>query len=537
MTSCQRIAILTVTLAALLATSCQQPAQEQEQAAAAEPVLGQALRYVNPLAIETSSTDGSPRGVGLGDVTVIEEGGKYYMFCTGGGGWVSEDLVNWDYQGVEFTGEGRVPVAPTVAKFNGQFYMSGNNSPVYRGPTPLGPYESIGDWTQVTGAPWGGVSQGVEWNDSFDVDIFIDDDNTPYLYYAGRGVDGIYVVTLDPEHLNRATSEPKHLFGFDTNHVWERYGDMNEYTDVSWIEGPWMYKHDGTYYIQYSASGTQWRTYATGVYSSKNPLGPFTYNDTSPLFRSTTGVVTGTAHGSVVTGPDGNPWGFYTIVLNNPPGGRRVGMDPLGFDASGNMIARGPTSTPQWGPGAVADPLHNGDSGSIPLTVGTLRAMNAEGGASSERDGHYAAYALDNSNGTWWEPAADDKEPTITLDMSSATRFDAVQMFRIDSARIMFTTGQMRFGGPRRAGGPPPPPAPEPDATVTFQYKIEASTDGKTYTTVVDKTNNDVTKYIEFDEIPPTEARFVRLTITGWPHRQDPLGIIEFTVFGKAIEQ
>jgi hypothetical protein len=41
---------------------------------------------------------------------------------------------------------------------------------------------------------------------------------------------------------------------------------------------------------------------------------------------------------------------------------------------------------------------------------------------------------------------------------------------------------------------------------------------------------------VEFDELPPTACRFVRLTLTGWPRNATtPLGIIEFTVFGKAV--
>ena len=35
------------------------------------PVIGKASRYINPLPIETSSRDGSPQGVNLGDVTVL----------------------------------------------------------------------------------------------------------------------------------------------------------------------------------------------------------------------------------------------------------------------------------------------------------------------------------------------------------------------------------------------------------------------------------------------------------------------------------
>src|SRR5512146_2572656 len=69
-------------------------------AQSAAPVVGMARRYCNPLPIEASSQDGSPRGVNLGDVTIVREGGAYYMFNTGGGAWISTDLVDWKYRPV-----------------------------------------------------------------------------------------------------------------------------------------------------------------------------------------------------------------------------------------------------------------------------------------------------------------------------------------------------------------------------------------------------------------------------------------------------
>jgi xylan 1,4-beta-xylosidase len=499
------------------------------QGRVAAPSLGKSLRYCNPLPIETSSRDGSPQGVNLGDVTVVRENGGYYMFCTGGGGWVSEDLVNWRYQGVEMR-QGRVPVAPHVVKYNGQFYMSGNGAPLYRAPAILGPYEVVGDWTDVSGKPFAGTANGRQWVGAFDVDIFVDEDNKPYLYFPARSTEGIDVVPLDPNHLNRFTAAPRRLFGFDRSHVWERYGEMNEYPDISWIEGPWMMKRKGTYYLQYSASGTQWLSYATGMYTSKSPIGPFTYAPINPILRKTTGVVTGTAHGSIVEGPDGNLWQFYTIVLSNPPGGRRVGMDPVGFDARGNLFVRGPSETPQWGPGVVADPARHGDSGSLPLTINKMRAMNAKSAFSSQRPGHEAAYAVDNSTGTWWEPAEDDRQPSITIDLGPATEFDPIQQFTVDSSRILFSA-------PRGFGRPgAPPAAPAADGVAAHRYTIDASNDGKTFTTLLDTTQNTIAKYVEFDELPPTACRFVRLTLTGWPRSAGtPLGIVEFTVFGKAV--
>jgi len=468
---------------------------------AAGPEIGKTARYCNPLPMITA-----PSGNASGDVTVIREQGKYYMYCTGGGAWISDDMLNWTFQRVN-----NVPVAPHVVKYNGNFYMCGNDVPVFKADNPLGPYTSIGEWKNTPDVKGG-------WNGAFDVDIFIDDDNKPYLYYPGRGISGIYVVPLDPNDLSRFAGSVKHLFGFNSDHVWECYGEMNEYTDVAWIEGPWLQKHNGIYYLQYSASGTQWKTYAEGYYTANSPMGPFTYASNNPLLRKTVGLVTGPAHGSIVEGPDGNLWQFYTIVLSNPPGGRRIGMDRIVFDKKGNMTVK-VTDTPQWAPNAICDPT-KGNSGSIPVTINKVRAMNALSRFSSQQPGRDAAYAVDNSSGTWWEPAPTDTLPTLTVELSPATRFDVVQLFTIDAARLMFNSGRRGFGH-----------APA-DA---YQYRIDISMDGKTYITALDQSKNILSRNTIFEEIPPVKCRFVRLTMTNWP-RTTTLGILEFTVFGKPAE-
>ena len=506
-------------------------------APAAEPVLGQSPRYCNPLPMVSGGGASAS-----GDVTVIRDHGKYYMYCTGGGAWISEDLLHWTFQRVA-----NVPVAPHVVKYNGAFYLAGNDGPLFKAGNPLGPFTTLGPW-QNTPAVAGG------WNGAFDIDIFVDDDNKPYLYYPGRSVSGIFVVPLDPNDLSRFAGGPRHLFSFNKDHVWERYGEMNEYTDVAWIEGPWLQKYNGTYYLQYSASGTQWKTYAEGYYTAKNPMGPFTYASNNPLLRKTEGLVTGTGHGSVVEGPDQHLWQFYTIVLANPPGGRRIGMDPVAFDKDGNMSVR-VTDTPQWAPGVVADPAHDGDSGSIPVTINKLRAMNALSQFSSQQPGRDAAYAVDNSSGTWWEPSPGDAQPTLTIELSPATRFDRVQLFTIDSVRLLFTGGGGRGGrgtGGRGGAAGTGAAAPETAAANTtassetngspglppalsYQYKIDVSTDGAAYATVLDQSTNAAVRNTIFEEIPPAKCRFVRLTLLNWP-RSTPLGIIEFTIFGKPAE-
>ena len=454
-----------------------------------------AQRYCNPLPMPIG-----PGGNASGDVTVLEEGGKYYMCCTGGGMWVSDDLVDWEFHAVE-----HIPVAPDLVKYQGRFYLTGNTDHVYVANHPLGPYEDLGLFKNT-----GPVEEG--WNGGFDTKIYVDDDGTPYLFWPGRGISGIYGVRLDPNDLTTFAGKPVHLFGFNPMHAWERYGEMNEYPGVAWIEGPWVIKRNGIYYLEYSASGTQWKTYAEGYYTATSPLGPYSYAPNNPLLRKTEGLVTGTAHGSIVKLKDRDEWWqFYTIVLSNPPGGRRIGMDKVTFDADG-LMACTVTDSPQAAPGASSE------KASIPVTINKMNAMNALSKCSSQQDGYPAAFAVDNYSGTVWRPAADDPQPTLTIELSPATRCDVVQHFTVDAMRVLFSGGRRSFGPVRELP--------------VYKYKLEVSQDGESYVTVVDKTGNTLAKDTVFEEFAPVNCRFVRLVVTDWP-RTNPLGIIDFTVFGQ----
>ena len=224
----------------------------------------------------------------------------------------------------------------------------------------------------------------------------------------------------------------------------------------------------------------------------------------------------------MVTGPDGNIWQFYTVVLRS--GGRRIGMDRVIVDKNGNLSCE-VTDTPQWAPGVVSDPT-KGDSGSLIVSIGKTTMSTGEGFpgqakvASSEKPGRGPEYALDNSTATWWEPADDDANPTLTICLSPAVDRDRVQTFQIDGSRILFGGGNGR-GFSRSAG------------EAIYKYKIEVSMDGKDYRTVLDKSANNGSRNVVFDEIRPVECRYVRLTLIDWP-KSSPLSILDFSVFGKA---
>jgi hypothetical protein len=83
------------------------------------------------------------------------------------------------------------------------------------------------------------------------------------------------------------------------------------------------------------------------------------------------------------------------------------------------------------------------------------------------------------------------------VDLGSIAQFETEQLFTVDSSRIEFVATRGGFG---RGGAAPTPPAAGHTA---FRYYIEVSKDGNGYSKILDKTDNGVTRYTEFDELPP----------------------------------
>lgn len=69
-----------------------------------------------------------------------------------------------------------------------------------------------------------------------------------------------------------------------------------------------MTKRGGKYYLQYAHPGTEFNTYANGVYVSDHPLGPFTLQASNPFSSKLGGFITGAGHGSTIQDAHGNYW-------------------------------------------------------------------------------------------------------------------------------------------------------------------------------------------------------------------------------------
>ena len=292
--------------------------------------------YCNPLDIDyTYMVYNSSRNISYrsgADPAVIEFRGEYYMFVTRSFGyWHSFDLIHWDF------------IKPQ------QWFFEGCNAPtafnykdsvVFFAGNPAG-YGSIlytddpksGKWT-----PTASITNNIQ-----DSELFIDDDGKTYLYWGSSNVHPIRVKELNKNDRFLETGVKMDLINLvEEEHGWERFGENNFHPTLKegFMEGASMTKHDGKYYLQYAAPGTQFNVYADGVYIGETPLGPFNYIKNNPMSFKPGGFTNGAGHGITVKQTNGQYWHFATMALaSNAQWERRLCMFPTYFDDDGLMYS------------------------------------------------------------------------------------------------------------------------------------------------------------------------------------------------------
>lgn len=431
------------------------------------------------------------------DPAVVEFRGEYYMFVTRSHGyWHSTDLQNWNF----------IP-APA------NWYPQGCNAPaahnykdslLYVCGDPSGSMSVL-----YTDDPKKGNWKGVPaiLHDLQDPDLFIDDDGKAYMFWGSSNVFPIRGIELDRNHRFLPKGEKKELFGLDlANHGWERFGE-NHVSDSDlggFIEGSWMTKHNGKYYLQYGSPGTEFNVYGDGVYVADHPMGPYTYQKHNPVSYKPGGFMNGAGHGSSVLGPDSTYWHFASMSLSiNVNWERRLCMFPMGFDNDGIMFC-----DTRFGDYPHYAPAVPGKKGEF---RGWMLLSYKKPVTASSYVKEYTPVALtDEKTKSFWLAEANNDNQWVMIDLQKEAEVCAVQINYHDYQ-------SNRYG--RYEG-------------LYHRYYVEGSSDGKNWKILVDRrrsykdTPND---YVELAH--PAKVRYVRYRNLHVPTPH--LAISELRIFGK----
>ena len=108
---------------------------------------------------------------------------------------------------------------------------------------------------------------------------------------------------------------------------------------LPYVEGVWVNKHGGRYYLQYGTPGSRFNIYGDAVYISEKPLGPYRLADNNPYSYKPGGFLPGAGHGSTMEDRYGNAWHVSTMrICVNHNFERRIGIWPAGWDEDGELF-------------------------------------------------------------------------------------------------------------------------------------------------------------------------------------------------------
>src|SRR5687767_619489 len=360
----------------------------------------------------------------------------------------------------------------------------------------------------------------------WDPDFFTDDDGRLYMYNGSSNRYPLYGIEIDRKTFRPIGTRKEMYLLEDWRYGWQRFGEYMDNTFLDpFIEGGHMTKHNGKYYLQYGAPGTEFSGYADGVIVGDHPLGPFT-PQSDPLSMKLGGFARGAGHGATFQDNQNNYWHVSTMIISvKNTFERRLGIWPAGFDKDGVMYCNtafgdyphfvAPSGSPNRGEPDAQGQLKKETStntkdsrsgkdmsaGKAPSTGGgwgeaftgwMLLNYNKPVQVSSTLGGYVANHAVDEMIKTYWSAASGNKGEWIQTDLGAVSTVNAIQINYADQDVDSAFLGK--------------------SAGVFHQYKLYYSTDGKKWNVLVDKSKNktDVPHdYVGLDK--PVQARFIKL--------------------------
>lgn len=504
--------------------------------------LGYRYQHMNEGGRRTGFREGA-------DPTLVHFKGRYYLFVSMSAGfWYSDDLLHWD-----FHPDPDLLIydyAPDVRQVGDYLYFCashrGRNCPILRTSDPLSE-----KFTEVN-APF----------DFWDPDLFQDDDGRVYFYWGCSNTAPIYGVEMDPETMTPLGPPQALIFGQEEDLGYERPGDngvvnreasvlyqamkrfydpqtkqiklppqmekMSGYSSAAmtamfnavgkpYIEGAFMSKHDGTYYLQYACPGTQYNTYADGVYISDKPLGPFRLQPSNPFSAKPGGFMTGAGHGSTIEDPHGNWWHTSTMRISvNYDFERRVGLFPAGFDADGVLYCnQNFADYPHAIPTGKFDAAAQQPEWMLLSYKKPVTALSTAAGSDPQ-------LAVNENCRNWWSAASAEPGQWLCVDLETVQDVRAVQVNLADEALVVDVPAES-YGDDRHTRHIELQPQHS-------RYQLEASTDGKHWQLLEDIDRECNNGYYEYTD--GIHARYIRLTALSLPYGQ-PLRVSGLRIFGN----
>lgn len=460
------------------------------------------------------------------DPTLLLFGDTYYLFASMSGGfWYSDDLAEWHFKETP-----ELPVydyAPDVRQVGDRvvfsasrrgepctFYASGN--PLTE---PFIPVNTIFDF--------------------WDPNIFEDEDGRIYFYWGCTNRDPIWGIEIDPATMLPIGERQAMLGEDEAHHGWERKGDDNKLSEPitemdrlirqhmgtkPFIEGAFMTKYQGKYYLQYAAPGTECNVYADGVYISDQPLGPFVYQAHNPFSSKPGGFITAAGHGSTIRDKSGNWWHASTMRISvNERFERRIGLFPCSFDEDG--ILHCDQNFADY-PYVLPEGQRLEEKAALPHMC--LLSCRCGTSASSAQEGYGSENGVDENIRTWWAAREDDRAPWYEIDLGTVRQVEAVQVnladHRMPAQKIPESDMVCNQTGARHI-------FVKPQITA---YLLEGSVDGGKWMLLMDagqEQSDRAHRLLVLDK--PVGLRYLRLSAFAIPFGGVP-AVSGFRVFGPA---
>ncbi len=471
--------------------------------------FSQQKTYCNPINIDYGYTpfdvfskQGKHRATA--DPVIVNFKDKLFLFSTNQEGyWHSDDMLHWEFVSRKFLRDKKYIHdlnAPAVWAMKDTLYVYGStwesDFPIWKSTNPTKDEWEIAVDTLKVGA----------WDPAFHYD---EDKDKLYLYWGSSNEWPLLGTEINTKTMQSEGYVKPIIKLKPEDHGWERFGEYNDNVFLQpFIEGAWVTKHNGKYYMQYGAPATEFSGYADGVYVSNNPLDGYEYQKHNPFSYKPGGFARGAGHGSTFQDKHGNYWHVSTIfisVKNNFE--RRLGIWPAGFDKddvlySNTAYGDYPTLLPKYAQGK------DFTKGLFPGWM--LLNYQKPVQVSSTFGGYQPNLAVDEDIKTYWSAKTANPGEYYQTDLGEISTINAIQ--------INYADQDVEFKG--KTSGK------------MHQYKIYSSNDGKNWKTLIDKSKNitDVPHdYIELEK--PAKARFLKMENLKMPTGKFALS--GFRVFGS----